>query len=168
MLSKVFEKWFESEGGVAQMERFRSFLSEWGSVLLWSFVVFAVLFLLFSLGGEEINKPAVKTIIAITVFISAIIILLNPFDTSRVYITFLMIILSISLYVAIVKLGKTVVEKYEEMEKAKIESMIKDKKPIVCKGYLVKKPEFVKMGKEVFVKMEDGKVISLSVCRQVQ
>ena len=48
------------------------------------------------------------------------------------------------------------------------EKLIKQKKPVVCNNYLIENPEFVKVGKEIFVKSKDGKLISLSVCREVK
>ncbi len=56
----------------------------------------------------------------------------------------------------------------KEKEKARIESIMKDKKPLICRGMLIEKPVFKKVGDNVFVKVKDGVFFDILECKQVQ
>ncbi len=69
-------------------------------------------------------------------------------------------------------MNTVVIEKRKEIakekEKARIESIMKDKKPIICKGMLIEKPAFKRVGDRVFVGVKDGVFFDISECKQVQ
>ncbi len=70
-----------------------------------------------------------------------------------------------ALVIAAISLSFYRVSSYKQMEDHKVAQMVKENKPVICRGVLIKNPQFKEIGDEVFVKLKDGTLISAYECR---
>lgn len=75
---------------------------------------------------------------------------------------------ALALGIALVSLSLFQVSNYKQIKEHEIAQMVKENKPVICRGALVKNPQFKEIGDEVFVKLKDGTLISAYECRMLK
>ena len=70
-----------------------------------------------------------------------------------------------ALAIALISFSFFRVSSYKQIEDHKVAQMVKENKPVICRGILIKNPQFKEFGDEVFVKLKDGTLISAYECR---